>query len=101
MYAIRGLSAEQIDSHADQLVALLCDAVDSGASVGFLPPLQDAEAREYWRSVQAAIGAGTRVLLGAVENGTVVGAVQLDLATSPNGRHRAEVMKLFVRRRVR
>lgn len=101
MYVIRGLSAEQIAIHSDQLVALLCDAVDCGASVGFLPPLQDADAREYWGSVRASIHAGTRVLLGALENGTVVGAVQLDLATSPNGLHRAEVMKLFVHRQHR
>jgi hypothetical protein len=37
MYVIRGLPAEQIARHSDQLVALLCDAADSGASVGIIP----------------------------------------------------------------
>jgi hypothetical protein len=37
---------------------LLCDAVDSGASVGFLPPLTDDEATAYGGSVIACVGAG-------------------------------------------
>ena len=41
------------------------DAVDSGASVGFLPPLPGVEAQSYRRSVVAALQEGTRVLLAA------------------------------------
>jgi hypothetical protein len=40
---------EQAESHIEQLVMLLIDAVDSGASVGFMPPLSEPEARNYWR----------------------------------------------------
>lgn len=84
------------------LVALLQDAVDGGASVGFLPPLPAAEAREYWRTVEAAVAEGTRVLLAAHDvRRVVVGSAQLQLAGKPNARHRAEVQKVMVHRRAR
>lgn len=86
-----------------QLIELLQDAVDSGASVGFLPPLSEAEARHYWHSVFEALDARHRVLLVARRPGeiTLLGTVQLDLATRPNSLHRAEVSKLLVHRRAR
>lgn len=86
-----------------ELVALLQDAVDSGAAVGFLPPLSAAEAEAYWHGVVAALDAGHRVLLLARRPGesSLLGAVQLDLATRPNSLHRAEVSKLLVHRRAR
>jgi ribosomal protein S18 acetylase RimI-like enzyme len=84
------------------LVALLQDAVDGGASIGFLPPLGETEAAAYWRSVVAAMGAGARILFAAAQpDGQVVGTAQLDLATRPNARHRAEVQKVIVHRRAR
>ena len=78
------------------LVALLRDVVDAGASVGFLPPLEAEEAGQYWDGVFAAVGEGTRALWVARAPGDIVGTVQLALETRPNGRHRAEVMKLMV-----
>ena len=84
------------------LVVLLRDAVDSGASIGFLPPLSEAEAVEYWRSVGAAVAEGSRVLFAARDPaGEVVGSAQLDLALRANGQHRAEVAKVMVHRRAR
>jgi acetyltransferase len=96
--AIARLSAAEARAQLPQLHHLLHDAVESGASVGFLPPLPAAEAREYWQSVVAAIGAGHRVLLVARQPGTgeLLGSVQLDLATRPNSLLRAEVSKLLV-----
>jgi GNAT superfamily N-acetyltransferase len=84
-----------------RLVDILRDSVDGGASVGFLPPLGDAEAAEYWQGVVKAIAEGSRVLLVAHESDRVVGTAQLDLCTRPNGRHRAEVMKVMVLRAAR
>ncbi|MBV9231738.1 MAG: GNAT family N-acetyltransferase [Chloroflexi bacterium] len=78
------------------LVVLLQDAVESGASIGFLPPLSEEEAREYWTSVLEDIAQKKRVLLIARHSTQVVGAVQLELATKANAQHRAEVQKLFV-----
>lgn len=95
------LSAAAIETRAHQLVALLQDAVDSGASVGFLPPLRDPQAREYWESVRRAVEAGTRVVLAAIDGEALEGSVQLDLAAMPNARHRTELMKLFVHRSAR
>lgn len=101
MYEIRTVAPEQLDEYAASFVALLQDAVDSGASVGFVPPLDDDAARRYWAGVRAALGTGHRVLLAAVEQGAILGAVQLDLAAMPNAGHRAEVMKLMVHRAAR
>ena len=38
------------------LVELLRDAVDSGASVGFLAPLTTAVAADYWQGVRDELG---------------------------------------------
>jgi len=75
--------------------------VDSGASVGFLPPLGTDEASRYWDSVASAVQDGSRVLLVARQADRPVGTVQLDLATRANGLHRAEVIRLMVHRDAR
>lgn len=98
---IVALTSEQAESAIGQLSELLIDAVQSGASVGFLPPLSRGEAESYWRSVIAAVREGTRVLLVAMDNEVLQGAVQIQLETRANGNHRAEAMKLFVHRRAR
>jgi ribosomal protein S18 acetylase RimI-like enzyme len=98
---IQRCTAEQLPECLPGLVTLLVDAVDGGASVGFLPPLSKTDAREYWLGVGTALAQGKRILLNAHEAQTLVGSVQLDLATMPNGAHRAEVMKLFVLRSAR
>jgi acetyltransferase len=92
---------EQAESHIEQLVSLLIDAVDSGASVGFMPPLGEPEARTYWRSVMNAMQEGSRILLVAMHENIIQGSVQIGLEMRVNGNHRAEVMKLFVHRRAR
>jgi ribosomal protein S18 acetylase RimI-like enzyme len=78
------------------LIDLLRDSVESGASVGFLPPLADGEAAEYWDTVIAGLGSCNRVLLVAKDVGRVIGTVQLEYASRRNATHRAEVMKLMV-----
>ena len=101
--SIFSLSAAEARALLPQLHRLLQDAVESGASVGFLPPLPVGEAEDYWQSVVAAIEAGHRVLLVARQPGTgdLLGTVQLDLATRPNSLLRAEVSKLLVHTRAR
>jgi GNAT superfamily N-acetyltransferase len=101
MLEIQSWNAQQARGVIDELAALLQDAVDSGASVGFLPPLGIAEAREYWAKVCDVIHPERRILLAALSDGRLTGSVQLDLAAMPNGSHRAEVMKLMVRRDAR
>lgn len=77
------------------LCVLLKDAVDGGASVGFLAPLAPSAAAGYWRDTLTSAGPSLVVLV-AQEHGRVVGSVQLALAGRENGRHRAEVQKLLV-----
>jgi GNAT superfamily N-acetyltransferase len=79
------------------LSGLLIDAVQSGASVGFLAPVAPATADRYWRDLIGSLDAGDGLRLWVAErDGQVVGSVQLALCRKENGRHRAEVQKLFV-----
>jgi len=79
-----------------QLVDLLQDAVQSGASVGFIGPLSTADARNYWLAALAEVARGDRVVLLATDNANVIGCAQLTLTSRLNARHRADVQKLLV-----
>lgn len=85
---VDALDQKQIDELCDVLVGV----VNAGASVGFLPPLDRAEATAYWNQV---LGPST-VLLIAEDGERIVGTGQLDLAMRANGRNRAEVCKVLV-----
>ncbi len=76
------------------LAGLLIDSVHGGASVGFLAPLSEATALEYWGQIRTSLE--TVRLWVAEMDGLVVGSVQLALCTKPNGVHRAELQKLLV-----
>lgn len=80
------------------LIAVFTDAVHAGASIGYLAPLPESEARGYWAKIFADLPGGMRVLFVARETpgGPIVGTVQLAGEHRPNGRHRAEVQKLLV-----
>lgn len=93
---VRQIPAAEVESILPTLVELLCEAVDSGASLGFLPPLGAEECANYWRGLRRELDAGSRLLFGASRGDRLVGAVQLSLPPWPNARHRAEVQKLFV-----
>lgn len=95
------MSAAEAEAALPALAELAIDAVDSGASIGFMPPLAEADALAYWRDVVAALRDGSRILLVASEAGVIQGAVQLALEKRANGQHRCEAMKLFVHRRAR
>jgi acetyltransferase len=90
------MGAERARDRMSELVALLQDAVAGGASIGFLPPLSDEEATAYWDGIINDLASGKRILLVAVQDGQVVGSVQLELAGRANGAHRAEVQRLIV-----
>jgi acetyltransferase len=81
-----------------QLIVLLQDAVDSGASVGFLAPLSDVDAYHYWMKAFVQLSEKSRIMLAAVHEEKIIGSVQLELASMPNAQHRAEVQKLLVLR---
>ena len=100
--AIEVLGTAEAAHELRGLVWLLKDAVESGASVGFLPPLAESEGEAYWLGVVETVRDGSCVLLGAREaGGGLVGTAQLLLAMRPNGSHRAEVAKVIVHTRAR
>jgi acetyltransferase len=101
MASLRELSVDEVTAHQTALADLLCDTVESGASIGFLPPVDRNEANDYWVGVASALKAGGRILAVAAIDDRIVGAVQLALESRANGNHRAEVMKLMVHREAR
>jgi GNAT superfamily N-acetyltransferase len=90
------VDAGEVDTLRPRLGEILIDCVENGASVGFLAPLDPADADAYWRQVGRAVADRHCILLAAADNGDVVGTVQLDVDTLPNQRHRGTVGKLLV-----
>ncbi len=86
------------DALLDELADLLVDCVEEGASVGFLAPLDVAEARDWWAERFAE---GTTAQLWVATGESLLGAVVLDPCGKANGRHRAEVQKLLVSTKAR
>ncbi len=93
---IRVVNLDQFAEVLPGLAALLVDAVDSGASVGFWAPLANNDALLYWREVLQGMVHEDIVLIVAQDGREVVGSVQLRLSRRQNGKHRAEVQKLMV-----
>lgn len=98
---MRSVEPDDFFHQGSQFCELLADAVHSGASVGFLPPLNPIEALEYWDTVREAILDGSRILIAAYDGDELLGSVQLNLEMRANGAHRAEIAKLLVMQRVR
>ncbi|MGP8305569.1 GNAT family N-acetyltransferase [Vibrio sp. YIC-376] len=80
-----------------QLNELLTNCIESGASVGFLTPVDAQEVESYWQSVESDLEASSRKIFLAYDNDEVIGAVQLSLCSKANGSHRGEVEKLMVK----
>jgi acetyltransferase len=78
------------------LIALLQDSVHGGASVGFLAPVTAETAQRHWQGVFDQLAGNVRLWVARDADGRVLGSVQLELCGKENGRHRAEVQKLFV-----
>jgi len=95
---VESLPAAPAATDLVDLGAVLRDAIESGASVGFMLPVNPEGLQAFWRGVFAEVAAGTRVVLVARAAGRIVGTVQLGLATRENSLHRAEVQKLLVHR---
>jgi GNAT superfamily N-acetyltransferase len=98
---IRRLSNADARAHLDGLAAILRDCVEGGASVSYMAPFSDEDARTAFEGFVADAERGGRLVLAALENGEVVGTVQVLLALPPNQAHRGEIAKLLVRRSAR
>jgi len=96
MMNIELITAPQAETVLAELVALLQNVVDDGASIGFIAPLAVEEARDYWVGILPAVVEGNKLLFVVRMDNQIVGSVQLALEPRRNGRHRAEVQKLMV-----
>jgi GNAT superfamily N-acetyltransferase len=90
------LDAADVEAHLDELAQLLLDAHAANMALGFASPLTRERAADAYRRTAAQLEPGERVLLGALDGDTLVGAVHLARATAENGRHRAEIQRLVV-----
>ncbi|MFD9840885.1 GNAT family N-acetyltransferase [[Kitasatospora] papulosa] len=97
MTEIVPVSGPELVTYADELAALMIEAVEAGASVGFLLPLDREAAAVWWRERAAAVDAGSQQVWIARDDERVAGTIGLARAAMPNARHRAEVAKLMVR----
>jgi ribosomal protein S18 acetylase RimI-like enzyme len=96
----RTLDIVALRSTPDVISALadtLVETVASGGSVSFMHPLAPDVAAAFWTTSLAAAEAGGRVVLGAMEDGELVGTVTLHLDCPQNQPHRGEIAKLMVR----
>ncbi|MFE2043827.1 GNAT family N-acetyltransferase [Streptomyces sp. NPDC059477] len=66
---ITRVDAARLGSLADDLADLLVDTVGDGASVGFLAPLERAEALAWWGEWAAGVAEGRRAVWVATETG--------------------------------
>ncbi|WP_344630505.1 GNAT family N-acetyltransferase [Streptomyces glaucosporus] len=100
--AIVRLSAPGLLAARRELADLVCDAVEGGSSIGFLAPPDRTGITAWWEGLAPDVAAGgTAVWAARGGDGRIVGTVQLRRGGMPNGRHRAEIAKLIVRRDAR
>lgn len=95
------LTAVDLVTYTPGLAVLLVDAVDDGASVGFLAPLTVDGAAEWWAGQAGSIRGNRTILWATADASGVTGTVQLRLTPLPTGRNRATIAKLLVHRRAR
>ena len=67
---VRLVDAEVATDILPGLAALLADAVDTGASLGFWAPLRPSRALAYWHDVRAEVEGGGVLLLVAEADGS-------------------------------
>ena len=98
---IRRLAPHELREHLDALAAVLRDCVEGGASVSYMAPFPQEEARAAFEGFAADAERGGRLILAAFADGELVGTVQVVLRLPPNQAHRGEIAKLLVRRSAR
>jgi acetyltransferase len=96
MLKIQELKATPSLELFSELVELLQDAVQSGASVGFTAVPSTRDARNYWAQVLEAAGRGERRIFVATAEHACAGVVQLAKSQKEESEHRGEVQKLMV-----
>jgi ribosomal protein S18 acetylase RimI-like enzyme len=99
---VAALDAAAFAQTVDRLAQILHACVHEGASIGFIAPFDQNEARAYWIGrVAAPHAAGSKLVLIATLGEAIAGTAQLDLDSMPSKRHHAEVSKVLVDPRYR
>lgn len=101
MHEIRLLAPAEADAARRDLVDLLLDCVEGGASVNFVQPMTREKSEHWWHGALVSHARGERLILVAEADGRIDGSVQLVPAGQENQPHRADVAKLLVHRRAR
>ena len=100
--AVTALDSAAFAKAVERLAQILHACVHEGASVGFVMPFEQSEARAYWLDrVAAPHAAGSKLVLIATLGDEIAGTAQLDLDSMPSKRHHAEVSKVLVDPRLR
>ncbi|MEV0097198.1 GNAT family N-acetyltransferase [Streptomyces sp. NPDC050738] len=98
------LSPAELTAAVDELADLLVEAVEDGASLGFLAPLDRAEAAAWWRSLAPDVAEGRLVMWAAYDSddrSRLTGTISFAPARKANSRHRGEIAKVLVRKEAR
>ncbi|MCW2965696.1 MAG: GCN5-related N-acetyltransferase [Actinomycetia bacterium] len=98
---VRRLSPAEARAELDALAAVLADCVAGGASVGYMEPFSEPDARAVYEDYVRDAELGRRIILGAFVDGNLIGTAQLVLAVPPNQPHRADVARVLVHRSAR
>ena len=98
---VRRLTPAEAYEQLDALAAVLADCVEGGASVGYMAPFSQADAREAFEVYAQEAEDGRRIILGAFVDGSLIGTAQLVVAVPPNQPHRADVARVLVHRSAR
>jgi GNAT superfamily N-acetyltransferase len=102
---IRVLDAAEATTRIDELIAILRDSVEGGASMNFLEQVTDEELGDFWRQAITDVAMGGRALLVADDarrpTARIVGTAMLIYSNKQNSPHRAEVGKMIVHRSAR
>lgn len=98
---ITKLTPQSYASQLASLADLLADAVATGASLGFRTPFGPADAAAWWRTREPLVRDGALTVWVASDAAGVAGTISLATEPKPNGRHRAEILKLMVHSRAR
>ncbi|MTI45189.1 acetyltransferase (GNAT) family protein [Roseibium hamelinense] len=93
---IKKLFASDLEKEARELGAVLKACVEDGAGIGFVLPITQRAAADFWLEQKPGLETGSAHLVIVRSGARIAGTVMLMLAGKQNSQHRAEVAKLMV-----
>ena len=93
---IRALRQDEWEVSAPALVRILIEAVQAGASLGFMQNLGAEIALAFWQGAFEKIESGEVVIFAAFSGKVLIATTTLRLTTPSNQPHRGEICKVIV-----